>query len=679
MDPSGGVLSRLGLRSYVSQSALAQVLSDVRRDGIPEASSRSSIKRAREASIRVSTPFGPLLRSFEVHLAGSPQPHSISYVHPIALLHHLCERSNDFAEFVEDALQRRPPSLSRKWEVVVYCDEVVPGNQLEHDNRRKGQAIYWSFKDFGGPALGCEHLWFVLGIVRSNIVNRIAGGMSALMRMLLLTFFDQEANIYYGVPVQTRSSVHMLCAKIGCVIGDHDALKQTFQNKGASGTLFCMCCRNVVAHRQGTEAFDPTGFLVAGTTVDYSKFKLHTDRSLLGLVQHLASQRNVLGSGAFKALQQSLGFNYCPEGVLLCPTLGTILQPISSLMYDFMHTYFVNGIFNLEVGILLNLLRRHRVCNTTVVHNFFQTCVWPSRLASRAASGKNIFHKRSAAASELKCSASEGLSVYCVLRLFLMVIVLPTAPPEEVRAACGCYFKLCAVIDILLRTARGGVKATDLHAAIADHLRTFLQTHGDADWLPKCHFAMHLASQLRHHGFLLSCWVHERKHKEIKRYANEVCNCNRSFEGSVTESVLAVQIEALSQRCNLPSSSVHLVTPLPAPTNLARVVRDVLQLDDTYIVRTSTSAQYALMQRCAKGDLAVAMLDGTLSVCQVWFHAEVADECISCVSVWPSLGNNMFQVRSVPTLIPTRDIVDTCVYRLDGDTAQVAPFACIAP
>ena len=40
----------------------------------------------------------------------------------------------------------------------------------------------------------------------------------------------------------------------------------------------------------------------------------------------------------------------------------------------------------------------------------------------------------------------------------------------------------------------------------------------------KHHFMTHIASTHESHKLLLSCWVHERKHKEIKKYERYLNN-----------------------------------------------------------------------------------------------------------------------------------------------------------
>lgn len=54
-------LADLGRRRFVSQSALAELLKELSElDQLPSATSRSSVKRAREEKLDIKTPVGPL-------------------------------------------------------------------------------------------------------------------------------------------------------------------------------------------------------------------------------------------------------------------------------------------------------------------------------------------------------------------------------------------------------------------------------------------------------------------------------------------------------------------------------------------------------------------------------------------------------------------------------------------
>ena len=50
-------------------------------------------------------------------------------------------------------METTPPGFLQPWGLVWYSDEVGPGNQLKHSNRRKVQCIYWSMLPLGQHAM----------------------------------------------------------------------------------------------------------------------------------------------------------------------------------------------------------------------------------------------------------------------------------------------------------------------------------------------------------------------------------------------------------------------------------------------------------------------------------------------------------------------------------------------
>lgn len=91
--------------------------------------------------------------------------------------------------------------------------------------------------------------------------------------------------------------------------------------------------------------------------------------------------------------------------------------------FDWMHTYIVNGVFNSEVGYLMQALVEAGVTNKAV-HDGLQRFTWPKRARSTCVTGQNVFEKRKRNDADLiKCTASEALALYPVLRVLLMELV----------------------------------------------------------------------------------------------------------------------------------------------------------------------------------------------------------------------------------------------------------------
>ena len=127
-----------------------------------------------------NTPYGPLHQTVSLPLDEGGAT-DIEFVSPLAWLHVASAAAEPVSMLLARSIAAHPPSPSRPWGLIVYSDEITPGNQLLNDNARKVQAVYFSFREFGAAALADEEAWIVGCVVRSNIVNTLLGGMVALI------------------------------------------------------------------------------------------------------------------------------------------------------------------------------------------------------------------------------------------------------------------------------------------------------------------------------------------------------------------------------------------------------------------------------------------------------------------------------------------------------------------
>eukprot|EP00959_Pyramimonas_sp_CCMP1952_P383462 8035443-Pyramimonas_sp.AAC.1 len=117
-------LHEYGRESFLTASALNKVLRMAMEEDIPEHASRQSIATAREKAASASTSFGPVLR--EVELPTENGKVKIWIQRPFAFLEALCQHSTGFKSLLEASLDR----FSNRCEVLLYSDEVTPGNPL---------------------------------------------------------------------------------------------------------------------------------------------------------------------------------------------------------------------------------------------------------------------------------------------------------------------------------------------------------------------------------------------------------------------------------------------------------------------------------------------------------------------------------------------------------------------
>ena len=641
-------LSGLGCKVYVSQRHVKSVLKDLQTSGLLKdelTASRSSIKRAREDDLMSkSNAYGTLLQDLRIPL----QFVNVPYLSPPALLAHLAQQ-DAFGGFLKKRLEQTPCTHEAPWRLVVYADEVTPGNALKPLNTRRIQALYWTFLDFGPHGMAAEALWMPLCCLRSHLCSAI-GGLTVLWRRLLKVFFAPH-DLRAGLCLQTPGGPHVLFAKLEVLVADEAALKHSVESKGAAGVLFCMRCSNVVPHK--SRLGDVSNDVVPSTCTNYARFKLHTNASTRELLRHLQEQEGRLSQARFRELEKVLGFNFRPNGLLMDDVFGYAMP--ECIMFDWMHIYMVHGTVGNEVGYLLAVLRDAGFTEERI-GEFVDAFKWPSQFSGASPKGL-LKQKRDHKRSPLRGSASEQLNLLPVLRLFILLFVWHHVP-EDVQQACRCFLKLVELIEMLQSATRGiSITPSALHACIVEHSQCLLQTYGDELWVPKNHMAMHLHEFLGKHGALISCFVHERKHKVVKRFGNQMCTM-QSFEQTLLKDVLSVQLESLLE--GPPSEEVRLLQQRPVSKKLQGMVQEALSCSSE--VAQAAKAVHGGGFVCATGDVVVFNLHGEDMVGKVNFHAECNGLLLTCVTPWDLVHGYMYRLQDQSLLVDLSCIKACCIW-----------------
>lgn len=205
-------------------------------------------------------------------------------------------------------------------------------------------------EELGAAALSYETSWFLITILRSHLVrNQIQDGVAQLTQHVFSAFCDATGgDMRHGVALQFYDGQRaMLLCRCAILLGDEGALKETLGVKGAAGTMVCSLCSNVVG--VNSDLAGRAGALVDHAEFDLKRWVLHTDASLVANQRHLCAQHGSCSKEAFKLLQQALGMNHCPLGVLAADPVDTFgFCPSTGIMYDWMHCYLVAGLVHAE-------------------------------------------------------------------------------------------------------------------------------------------------------------------------------------------------------------------------------------------------------------------------------------------------------------------------------------------
>ena len=149
----------------------------------------------------------------------------------------------------------------------------------------------------------------------------------------------------------------------------------------------------------------------------------------------------------------------------------------------------------LKVGLLLAKLPVFPISLFEYVRGF----TWPASIASKI-SVQNVLRP----GEGFRGSASEGLSVYGIIRSYLQHYDVLNHHDEDVQLAAHSFLLLCELLDFLKTTMTGMQHNHQmLKRLVLSHLRSFAACYGEEHMIPKHHFTLHLHAFLAQHQVLL--------------------------------------------------------------------------------------------------------------------------------------------------------------------------------
>ena len=505
------------------------------------------------------------------------------------LLAYFCNNCPRFQSVLSIAIATFGLALS----LVFYSDEVTAGNPLRPDNGRKYHAFYISFLEFGPAALSDDSLWFPVATLRSKVCSQVVGGLASVMRILISSWFVDPLQAHCGIMLYLPVPI-MCLIRMGRVSADADALRGLLSLKGTSGIRPCPCCRNVLkkGHRAARAA---AAYCVDIASTEFDRFDLCEDEDFY-VGQNLLSHLNVIATrGAFQQAEKALGQVHNALSVFSGAEGSGIVQSASMLTLDWMHIFFVGGIYNLLCGTVLKACKKCMKIDFSHISTFSSVWVMPrstggvSKAAGMFTQGRKRAMDR---ATGLKGSATELITSMPILRRFLEVFVVNKCT-KSLNSIVAVFLCLCTVVDIIMDCKRQRYPTTQdganaMRSAIETFMTMYVLILGTSGVTPKFHLLWHLWIQFLRDGFIIDCFPTERKHKSTKRYANKTL-CFKQFDKGVTFRALLEQRRHLQEfrpepyleklklhACNLTIAIRDLVI---LPFRGVYLVQDVVETD----------------------------------------------------------------------------------------------------
>ena len=654
-------LVSLGKSSFVSQSGIAKLLAEVKKDDLPEAFSRTSQYRARKHVCQTQTPYGKLVESAE---------DGIPFQNPLAFLYYHYHNCPHYAHVVNTALQQFPCTAVTPWRLIIYQDGVNPGDGLALNHSRKTVVFYWSFVEYGMHALAHEEVWGTVCIYRTVDAKKLDGDIGKLFFNVLEQFFGPVHDIRL-TGVMLVEGIRILAA-VGVLLADEPALKEMLSCKGHSGNKCCCLCLNASLHKaKGI----PLHILCPEVAVsiactDWNSFDKHTDETIRALIRRLNAHHARFEAGEltrdkYDLISAMLGWNWTAHNIILNEKFR--LQVASSVMWDWAHTYVCEGLADIEFGQCMKRLQR--TPNTFMdAGAYVSTFSFPKAHSSRCG---QLFSVEAAHKNYKKGSftstASEFMTLTPVLHRYFTRVVEPRVQRSSTETGCMPFVKsMIAVLTVvmMLQAVKTGVISSDeLFVAIVAHLTLYTEAYGDDAVRPKHHYALHLPDMLRKFGFLLATFTHERKHRVVKRYTKNRMNLKKWALGAIEE-ITCHQIWENKVPFFLACSTAYpKKSMLPGLRELFPGVAEL-----TLHNRVKCNGGQA-----SAGDVVSCLVEGTIEIGKLLMTVGVENELVSVFSLWErsNMDTDMtwmtLFVKDNVVKVQTKNIDTVCTYRMSGD------------
>jgi hypothetical protein len=497
-----------------------------------ERSLRRKLQHAVEEHSKAMTPYGPVVQKNRLS-----NGFEWEYCHPCAFLWYMSQISSNFCTIMRDSVADGRPAR-----LVIYADEMIPGNPFRPEKSRKLLCIYWAFVDWPDWLLTRSFAWPCFSVLRSAMVADVDAGMSYIARLILHVFFPDtgdslERGIFLRSPNGEQYMIKAIFAGWLCDLAGH---KDILCWKGWQGNVCCFGCRNLDRRHRGPMSADGVIGIDCADTTHFNAGQNVTSDTIFAIIDDLSVQKHTLVKSAFERYATKVGFNHVPNGLLLDMSLRRLYKPMEHTLRDWQHTLVGDGVGNTLVAELITLIAQ-RGFTIDQVRAFLPLCHLPKKYGTVRAewlSPNRLKH------NTLSSFSSIVLSLVPLLQLFLAHFCKDDPELVDVTRMFYLFHILLGVLST--GPSEAHKNATKLRALIIEFHTLFSQLCTSLK--PKLHHMHHIIDALEWLGKCLSCFVTERKHRIVKDSALHVF---RHIEHTVLADVINKQCHQFVQGVDL--------------------------------------------------------------------------------------------------------------------------------
>ena len=478
---------------------------------------RRLLAKASAQHANAETPYGKVVQHI-VFATNGGADFTWPIIHPFAYIWHLSKTVPDFGAVMAASIAAAD---GRTLELILYGDELTPGNPLRADGGRCAFNFYYSFANFPRWLLHRKDGWLCLGSLRTSMIGNIKGGVGALVaRLLKLLFVDGCANFRKGFMFIHDGQPEMCTASFKGFLADEKGLKEFYDIKGQGGTKPCISCKNVVnfIHKRDRGGRPRGAYTVGLDVVDRALLHPHSNASIFAMADRLeaAHQDDSVTSAAFDEMEKLYGVNYRPASILFDGELRDVVRPVDNYIRDWQHTLVSSGVASTEIAVCLTVLQKDRTCKAhgitlAAVEEYSKHFVLPS---CRGKINENWFRSKFLTTDHVKHFSSDVLAMIPILESFLVQVIRPLGVMLDNVKSMTLLSEIMSFLQLTMDISPSDYEY--LRKLVDEHHVIFQKIYAQ-NIKVKFHHLLHLPEDLRRVGSVVSCFVTERKHRDWKR------------------------------------------------------------------------------------------------------------------------------------------------------------------